>query len=726
MCIRDRLYNKLGKIIAEDRSLTLDDIMVVAPNIEKYAPLISFVFTKENNNLPYIINGNLEKPSELFQGIIQILQLVESSLDVSCLRSFLSLNLVQKRFSLSEIEVQDFLILAEKMNVSWGFNVSHRIKILNASKESSELDESGTWVYFFDRIIYGFCMAVDSRHAGFEGQIDYKFLPSCNLSFTKAPQIGIFYTILKMIYKDICGKDREEMCLEEWMQLLFHWIDQLLIQEFHTSDEGIKLKRHLCKLYKLPSSCHMHSVSFISFSEFLRSLLQESPRILDRTGKIYFSSLEQGRVYPSKILCILGFHEDNFPRKQQENSLNDLKTQELILLKYATQDRFCFLEILHQASEKLLIFFNACDSIDGKERQYSHLISELFQYLDTALKIDSQKQCFIDHGIISDNETENVLLLDYDNRSSYPLDSRFPSTFIGSLREGCNIINLFRLAKNPIHTYFQVNFGIFWKPEYATPKTHLTVSNLDRFVIKNSLFRYPSRYVLETQQSLGKLPSGLFKLLAFQTILSEEKKTLKNLLEVERPIFSVCMHPNITNSMHLEDTWFIPSTLATDLCDFPLHGEIHNVSKSGLLCQGKVDLYNLYREWPRIVFFMSIIQKHCKCLPKVIFLEEKKKWEMPTICWESALREYINYYKMAAQVISPLHPKWISFFVSDQEEAWCEVIRSSEIDFGDNLRWLKDIVLQTAPLSNFYQKWYEYVHAKLPCLIEMCKHHEKI
>ena len=34
------LYNKLGKIIAEDRSLTLDDIMVVAPNIEKYAPLI--------------------------------------------------------------------------------------------------------------------------------------------------------------------------------------------------------------------------------------------------------------------------------------------------------------------------------------------------------------------------------------------------------------------------------------------------------------------------------------------------------------------------------------------------------------------------------------------------------------------------------------------------------------------------------------------------------------
>ena len=271
-----------------------------------------------------------------------------------------------------------------------------------------------------------------------------------------------------------------------------------------------------------------------------------------------------------------------------------------------------------------------------------------------------------------------------------------------------------------------MNFGIFWKPEYATPKTHLTVSNLDRFVIKNSLFRYPSRYVLETQQSLGKLPSGLFKLLAFQTILSEEKKTLKNLLEVERPIFSVCMHPNITNSMHLEDTWFIPSTLATDLCDFPLHGEIHNVSKSGLLCQGKVDLYNLYREWPRIVFFMSIIQKHCKCLPKVIFLEEKKKWEMPTICWESALREYINYYKMAAQVISPLHPKWISFFVSDQEEAWCEVIRSSEIDFGDNLRWLKDIVLQTAPLSNFYQKWYEYVHAKLPCLIEMCKHHEKI
>lgn len=720
------LYNRLGKIIEEDPNLALDDIMVVAPNIEKYAPLISFVFTKENNNLPFVINGNLEKPNELFEGIIQILQLVESPLDLSSVRSFLSLSLVQKRFCLAEIEVQDFLILAEKMSVSWGFNVSHRIKILNASKETRGLDESGTWVYFFDRIIYGFCMAVDSRHAGFEGQIDYKFLPSCHLSFTKAPQVGLFYTILKMIYKDICSKDREEMRLEEWVQLLFDWIDQLLIQEFAISDEGVKLKRYLSKLYKLPSSCHTQPVSFISFSQFLQSLLQESPRIPDRTGKIYFSNLEQGRVYPSKILCVLGFHEENFPRKQQENSLNDLKTPELLLLQYATQDRFCFLEILHQARDKLLVFFNACDSVDGRERQYSHLLSELFQYLDTALKIDSQKQCCIDHSIISHTETEKVLLLNYDNRSSYQLDQSFSSKLVGSLRDSCHVVNLFRLAKNPVHTYFQVNFGIFWKPEYTIPKTHLTVSNLDRFVIKNSLFRYPSNYVLEMQQSLGKLPSGLFKVLAFQTILSEEKKTLQNLLEVERPIFSVCMHPNITNSVYLGDTWFIPSTLGKDICEFSFHGEIHNVSKSGLLCPGKMELYNLYREWPRIVFFMSIIQKHCKCLPEVIFLEEKKKWEIPMICWESALREYINYYKMAGQVISPLHPKWVSFFLSYQKDTWCEVIKSSETDFGGNLQWLKDIMLQTAPLSNFYQKWYEYVHSKLPCLIEMCKDHENI
>lgn len=720
------LYNRLGKIIEEDPSLALDDIMVVAPNIETYAPLISFVFVKENNDLPFEINGNIQQPNEIFQGIIQILQLVESSLDLSFLRSFFYLNVVQKRFSLSESEVQDFLILAEKMNVSWGFNVSHRIKILNASEEDSEIDESGTWVYFFDRIIYGFCMAVDSRHANCEGQIDYKFLPSCNLAFTKAPQIGIFYTILKIIYENICSKDREEMSLEEWMQLLLQWIDQLLIQEFHTSDEGVKLKRYLCKLYKLPSSCRGLPISFISFSRFLQSILQDSPRILDRTGKIYFCSLEQGKIYPSKIVCILGFDEENFPRKQQENSLNTLKTPELTLLKYATQDRFCFLEVLHQVSDKLLFFFNTCDSMDGKEKQYSHLISELFEYLDTQLKINSKRRCFIDHSLISHVETEKVLLLSYDNKYTYRLDQDLPSPSLGSLREGSHIINLFRLAKNPIHTYFQVNFGVFWKTEHARSKSYLAVSNLDRFVIKNSLFRYPSNYVLEMQQSLGKLPSGLFKRLAFQTVLAEEKKILKNLSEVERPIFSVCMHPNITRSVHLEDIWFLPSTLSKDICNFPLYGEIHNVSRSGLLCSGKIELSSLYKEWPRIVFFMSIIQKYCKCLPEVIFFEQKKKWEPPTICWENALREYVDYYKKAAQVISPLHPKWIPFFLSDQEEAWCKVVRSSEIDFGDNLQWLKDIVTQTAHLSNFYQKWYEYVHTELPCLLEMCKHYENI
>lgn len=720
------LYKTLGKIIESDSKLALSDIVVVAPSIAKYAPLIPFVFAKENHSLPYVIDGNNEKTDELFQGIMQILQLVGSSLDISSVRTFFSAYLVQKRFALSERDIQDFFILVEKMNVSWGFNVAHRKKVLNTNAKNSGLDENGTWEYFFDRIIYGFCMTVDCQDKNMQGKLDYQFFPSCNLSFTKAPWVGVFYTIVKTIYQEICGRDRDEMPIEEWIELLFHWIDTLLIEEFHTSDAGIRLKKYLSNIYKLPVACRTNPISFNSFSQFLQSLLQESQLTPSRIGKICFSSLEQGKIPPSRILCILGFDADSFPRKQQENSLNDFKVDEIMLSKCTAQDRFCFLESIHQARDKLIIFFNAFDPLDGKEREYSHLVSELFHYLDNTMGIDSHRQCFRDHHGTSHADRKKVLLLNYQNRSIRGVDPYFPTIVNPSIPENFHVANLFRLAKNPIYTYFQANFGIFWESEYTADKYHLTVSNLDRFIIKNSLFRYSSRHILELQQALGKLPSGTFKNLASQTILLDEKKTREKLTRVSKPIFSVYIHPDITDSMRLVDTWFIPSKISKDVCDITLKGELHNVSLSGLICQGKIDVHNLCREWPRIVLFMSIVQKQCECLPEVIFLEDKKKWKAPAICWDAALREYIIYYSTASQVVSPLHPKWMPFFLSDQEEKWCHMAGSSQIEFGSNLQWVKEILPQVAPLPIFYQKWYEYAQTKLPCLIQSCKSYENI
>ncbi|MGL4347865.1 MAG: exodeoxyribonuclease V subunit gamma [Chlamydiales bacterium] len=720
------LYRTIGKIIESDPKLDLSDIMVVAPNIATYAPLIPFVFSKKNSNLPYVIDGNNEEINELLRGIVEILQLVGSSLDISSVRTFLSLPLVQKKFALSERDIEDFFILVEKMNVSWGFNIAHRTKVLNTRREDSNLDDTGTWEYFFDRILYGFCMVVDCQNKNFEEKVDYQFFPSCNLSFTKAPWIGVFYSIVNTIYQNICGRDTEEMEIERWVSLLFQWIDTLLIEEFDSCDAGVHLKKHLCNIYKLPLTCRTSPISFNSFSQFLRSVLREYELIPNRIGKICFSSLQQGKITPSKILCILGFDADSFPKKQQENSLHDLKVDEIMLAQCTAQDRFCFLEILHQAEDKLLFFFNAFDPLDGKEREYSHLISELFDYLDATMGINSYQQCFIDHHTVLPTAKEKVFLLHYENKSVCEFDQSFQTVGSGSIPQNFHIANLFRLAKNPIYIYFQVKFGIFWKSEYALDQYHLTVSNLDRFIIKNSLFRYPSDHILQLQQVLGKLPSGAFKNLASQTILLEEKKIHEKLSCVNKPIFSVYIHPDIVESIQWVDMWFIPSTIYKDICDITLKGELHNVSPSGLLCQGKIELQNLCREWPRIVLFMSIVQKHCHCVPEVIFLEDKKTWKVPPIDWENALREYIFYYRIASQVISPLHPKWMKFFLTDQEDQWCDMVRSSQIDFGSNLQWLKEIFPQVAPLPFFYRKWYEYVQTKLTCLLESCKSYENI
>lgn len=721
------LHKTLGKIIKSHPKLDLSDIIIVAPNMAMYAPLIPFVFSRENSTLPYVIDQNNEETDEVLQGINQLLDLVGSSLDVASVRAFLSTSLVQKRFDLSERDIQDFFMLVEKMKVSWGFNVNHRGKILHTEIENSSLDENGTWEYFFDRILYGFCMIADTQDKNFEGQFDYQFFPSCNLSITKASWIGVFYTVIKTIYEDICNKDREEMEIEKWIELLMHWIEAVLIEEFQNSEMELRLKKFFHTIYKLPTPCRRSPISFHSFRCFLRSLFVESEPACNRIGKICFSSLQQGKIPPSKIVCILGFDADSFPRKQQENSLHDLKVDEIMLAKCTAQDRFCFLEILHQTQDKLLISFNAFDSLDGKEREYSHLVAELFHYLDDTIGINSHQQCFINHD--EDyfyTDTEKVLLLPYDKKSVCNISEYFVTTTNTSVPDKFHIAHLFRLAKNPVTTYFQANFGTFWEAEYLSDQYHLTVSNLDRFIIKNSLFRYSSSHIVQLQQILGKLPSGAFKNLASQNILLEEKKIFEKLASVHRPIFSIYIHPDILEPIQWMDMWFIPSPMATNIGDTTLKGELHNVSASGLICQGKIELYNICREWPRIVLFMSIVQKHCNCLPQVIFIEDKKQWKVPAIDWNHALREYILYYKIASQIISPLYPKWVPFFLTDQEEKWCHMITSSPPDYGDSLKWVKTLLPQVAPLSIFYRKWYEYIQTRLTSLIESCKGYENI
>ncbi len=367
--LRDLLLNELTK----DPGLEPREILVMAPDIESYAPYIAAVFdgeTRDKQKLPYsIADRSRQKESPVAEAFLKVLALKGTRLTASQMIELLEEPTIRHRFDLT---LQDLDLVRQWINdthIRWGIDGSF--------KERFDLPALGgnTWKAGFDRLFLGFALPAEEK-ALFGG-----ILPYDGVEGGLAEILGSFHAFCEQLFAAIESLDKGRT-LAEWGQLLSSLVEEFFQTE--AKDEIVTLVQQLHKLDRIEElSGYVEKIDF----EVLHSILQRELSLASSSGflrgGVTFCSLLPMRSIPFKVVALLGMNDAAFPRKAPSVSF-DLMTQDPAKgdPSRRQEDRYLFLEAILSARNALIVSYVGQSVKDNSEAPPSVVVSELLDALD--------------------------------------------------------------------------------------------------------------------------------------------------------------------------------------------------------------------------------------------------------------------------------------------------------------------------------------------------------
>ena len=217
------LYDHLLAFFEEDPGLLPKDIIVMAPNIEMYAPYIHAVFDTQaydSRRIPFsIADQPARKESRLIDGFLSLLDLKDSRLTATQILRLLEYPSIKQAFEFSDNDVQIFERWVRDTQIRWGRDVKDRLKLdLPGFSEN-------TWSNGIKRLLLGYAMPGYQRDM-FEGVLPYDNIEGSDISI-----LGNGVEFLDRVFR--CVK------ILEHPKTLNRWKDALhfILEQFFLSDE---------------------------------------------------------------------------------------------------------------------------------------------------------------------------------------------------------------------------------------------------------------------------------------------------------------------------------------------------------------------------------------------------------------------------------------------------------------------------------------------------------
>lgn len=386
------LYDQLLTLFDNDPELRPRDVLVMAPNIEKYAPFIHAVFGNPELpelRIPYsIADRHPRSESVVIDTFLRILELPASRCTANQGFSLVQSAPIREKFQFSDDDLEQIRTWIDESGIRWGLNMAHRERLGVADFEEN------TWQHGLDRLLLGYAMPGQNRHL-FEG-----ILPHDDVEGTGAELLGRFASAIEAIIQTVDDLGKEHT-LAEWPPVLEQMLPRFFDESRANEQEGQAI-RHLraaiARLAELAASTQPDQpVPF----EVLREALQETfgeaegrGRFL--TGGVTFCALKPMRSIPAKVIWLLGMDDGAFPRQQHPVQF-DLIAQKRRLGDRSSRDddRYIFLEAIISARHKLRISTIGRSIRSNEAIPPSIVVSELLDYLEGTMEGANPREVLI-------------------------------------------------------------------------------------------------------------------------------------------------------------------------------------------------------------------------------------------------------------------------------------------------------------------------------------------
>ena len=379
------LHDQLLNLFAIKPGLTPRDIIVMAPDIDKYAPFVNAVFdtAPSNQKIPWSISDRrLRAEQQLLEALLSLMQLPESRFESTEVFALLQVPAVRRKFKFERTDLSRLHQWIQESGIRWSLDADMRTGL------GLPAVDANSWHFGFKRLFVGYAMPATEQRL-YEGVAPYVEVEGTDSE--RLEKLQLIVDLAQRWRKRLAGLECRPL---EWL----HELDQLAGDFFapdHSEDYALRSFREA--LIAAVSEAGDTVINLKVLTEIVQSVLDDNSNVRQfLTGRVTFSNMVPMRCIPFRVICLLGMNAADFPRQDRPMSF-DLTVQKPRRgdRSRANDDRYLFLETLLSAREVFYLSYVGKDVRDNTDKAPATVVTELLSYINASYKGDT------DDGVLS-------------------------------------------------------------------------------------------------------------------------------------------------------------------------------------------------------------------------------------------------------------------------------------------------------------------------------------
>ena len=662
------LHDHLLALLAQHDDLCSEDILVMVPEISRYAPYIEAVFQHDASNRRPNLAWNISDISvsdgqPLIGVFLQLLKLPGSRFTRSEIMSFLECAEIRTGFGLDASALDDIDHLVDAARVRWGISAAQRRELgLPGVHEN-------TWQQAWERIFAGYAMACDDlwEHTAPISEVD--------------SDSGVAIARFRFLFERLVyWRQRLSVSVSTsaWQQRLHQLIDEFLASDIAADDLLQPLRKAINELGQ--SDAQELSPSLVSYwMEKQLATSQQAGRLY--SGGITFCGMQPMRNIPFAVICVLGMQDNAFPRRETAAEFDLMRDNWRVGDPHkGDEDRYLMLETLLCARNHLYFSYCGRSLKDNSECQPSVLLRELLDYIDNCFTAEEDQppasrqiskvhpmQAFSPQNFTSrqpgyDQHWYDTALLLAEPAAANPIDHWTQdrlSPVSTEHGEQIEMAALLRFFQHPLRYFFNTRLGIrIPRQNTMEDDESFALQGLQKWSIVEQLAQqYLAGEPIEREQysARGLLPHGRAADTEWFSVLSEYRDLLDR-LDLFRDVQA--------ETKFIECSLDGSCTLYGDIDHYyPAHGLMHfSASKS---IKGR-SIISLWLNHLALCAAGLLGEQECSQLFASSTRGWRFAWMEPTAAC-SLLGDYLELYRQGQQYPLPVFPETSYTFASHDD-----------------------------------------------------------
>ncbi|MEJ2402731.1 MAG: exodeoxyribonuclease V subunit gamma [Candidatus Thiodiazotropha sp.] len=386
------LYDLLLDALDHVADLRPDEILVMTPEIDRYAPLMEAVFGAPGGGptIPFRISDtHLGQSSPLATGFLDILALADTRHGVDTFLRLLEIPGIRARFGLDETGLEALLPWLKSAAIRWGRDAGSR------QEQGLPADEHNTWLAGIRQLLLGYLMSGEGTDL-WQGVYPLDAVEGSSLSSLDG-LLAFCDTLFRVDQR--LGEDREP---RDWSRLLLEILEECFASDEATQQALLPIREAIQQLSDESTLARCHApVSLAVIRQRLGELFEQTQIRGFLGGGVNLCALAPMRSLPFRVVVLLGLNDGVFPRSS-ENLGFDLMQQDGFRFgdrSRRVDDRYLFLETLMSARDRLLVIYQGFDQRDNSIRPPSVVVEELRDCLHDMLGDSGLEQITFAHPL---------------------------------------------------------------------------------------------------------------------------------------------------------------------------------------------------------------------------------------------------------------------------------------------------------------------------------------